>query len=166
MECIRDGMFWNYDILHCRTYCDEFFQDVLAPLCCTLEHFVAASPLFFLLTMGLGGGTTERTFHYCWRVKSSFKLVWNWFDCHLWISSPIGYLLSGFVLRMRAYLGSEELQEQRERPERNKGYATLILFLYNIFLLYTVAMGHGCWKNVKNLWQQIFLKINISETIV
>ncbi len=22
-----------------------------------------------------GGGTTETTFHYCWRVKSSFKLV-------------------------------------------------------------------------------------------
>jgi hypothetical protein len=28
------------------------------------------------------GGTTERTFHYCWRVKSSFKLVWNWFERH------------------------------------------------------------------------------------
>ncbi len=29
------------------------------------------------------GGTTETTFHYCWRVKSSFKLAWNWFEWKL-----------------------------------------------------------------------------------
>jgi hypothetical protein len=30
-----------------------------------------------------GTSTTERTFHFCWRVKSSYKLVLNWFEWSL-----------------------------------------------------------------------------------
>jgi hypothetical protein len=36
-----------------------------------------------IIEVSFWGGTTERTFHYCWRVKSSFKLVLNRFEWNL-----------------------------------------------------------------------------------
>jgi hypothetical protein len=73
------------------------------------------------------GGTTERTFHYCWRVKSSFKLGWNWFEWNLPATnlSLLLLVISSWVIfcacvhvRNRATEGTEctPPKEQRMRP--------------------------------------------------
>ena len=47
--------------------------------------------------------------------------------CDSFISPPIGYLFSAFVVRMRACLGTEDQKEQSQRPLRNRGNAHTVI---------------------------------------
>jgi hypothetical protein len=72
------------------------------------------------------GGTTETTFHYCWRVKSSFELVGNWFEWNLPAThlSLLPLVISSRVMFYACVrLGTEQQKEQRGRPKRNRGNA-------------------------------------------
>ncbi len=91
------------------------------------------------------GGTTERTFHYCWRVKSSFKLVLNRFEWNLaatyWSLLPL-VISSRFCFAHACLLGTEELRGTEETPRKEQRVRPLIMNSYfSLKYLFTV---HGC----------------------